>query len=580
MLGLPFREVWTIDFEFVAPPGHRPRPVCLVARELESGRLVRWWEEDLLASGPPFPIDDRTLFVAYYAPAEWSCFLQLGWPLPLRVIDLYAEFRAETNGLSLPAGRSLLGALSHHGIAAVTSEHKEKMRHAVMAGGPWTLPERVAILDYCQSDVDALGPLLERMLHGLRRFERGLGQALLRGRYTTAVARIEHAGVPIDVGTLDRIRCHWADIKLALVRSIDADYDVYEGTTFKAGRFAYYLAAHGITWPLLATGKLNLQYDTFKDLARSHPQLAPLKELRHALGEMRLEELAVGPDGRNRTLLSPFGARSGRNTPSNTRFVFGPSVWMRGLIKPEPGRALAYIDWSSQEVAIAAVLSNDRALLAAVESGDPYLAFAKMAGLAPADATKETHGALRDQCKACVLGVQYGMGARSLAIRIGVSELDARDLLRRMARTFPDFWAWSEHSVDLAQLTDHAYTVLGWPLHGARGVKSTTLKNFPMQANGAEMLRLACCLATEAGVQVVAPVHDALLIEAAADGLPDAVATTRDAMARASRTVLAGFEIATDVTTVLAPQRFSDPRGAVMWQRVMELLDDLQTAAA
>src|SRR5262249_136061 len=154
---------------------------------------------------------------------------------------------------------------------------------------------------------------------------------------------------------------------------------------------------------------------------------------RHALGEMRLEELVVGPDGRNRTLLSPFGARSGRNTPSNTRFIFGPSVWLRGLIKPEPGRALAYVDWSSQEVAIAAVLSNDRALLAAVESGDPYLAFAKMAGLAPADATRETHGAVRDQCKACVLGVQYGMGARTLAARIGVSELEARDLLRRLA---------------------------------------------------------------------------------------------------------------------------------------------------
>jgi hypothetical protein len=33
-----------------------------------------------------------------------------------------------------------------------------------------------------------------------------------------------------------------------------------------------------------------------------------------------------------------------------------------------------------------------------------------------------------------------------------------------------------------------------------------------MQANGAEMLRIACCLATERGVEVCAPVHDAVLI--------------------------------------------------------------------
>jgi hypothetical protein len=63
-----------------------------------------------------------------------------------------------------------------------------------------------------------------------------------------------------------------------------------------------------------------------------------------------LEEIAVGPDERNRTMLSPFGARTGRKTPSNTRFLFGPAVWLRGLIKPPAARALAYIDWSSQEV--------------------------------------------------------------------------------------------------------------------------------------------------------------------------------------------------------------------------------------
>ena len=34
-----------------------------------------------------------------------------------------------------------------------------------------------------------------------------------------------------------------------------------------------------------------------------------------------------------------------------------------------------------------------------------------------------------------------------------------------------------------------------------------------MQANGAEMLRLACCLAIERGVKVCAPVHDAILID-------------------------------------------------------------------
>ena len=128
---------------------------------------------------------------------------------------------------------------------------------------------------------------------------------------------------------------------------------------------------------------------------------------------MRLADLAVGHDGRNRTLLSPFRARSGRNQPSNSKFIFGPSVWLRGLIKPPPGHGVAYIDWEQQEFGIAAALSGDENMKAAYRSGDPYLAFAKQADAAPSDATKATHKAVREQFKQCVLAVQFGMGEES-----------------------------------------------------------------------------------------------------------------------------------------------------------------------
>ncbi len=73
---------------------------------------------------------------------------------------------------------------------------------------------------------------------------------------------------------------------------------------------------------------------------------------------MRLGDLAVGRDGRNRTELWAFGARTARNTPSSTRSVFGTSIWLRSLIKPAPGYGIALIDWASQEFGIAAVLSG------------------------------------------------------------------------------------------------------------------------------------------------------------------------------------------------------------------------------
>src|SRR5947209_8445319 len=98
-------------------------------------------------------------------------------------------------------------------------------------------------------------------------------------------------------------------------------------------------------------------------------------------------------------MLSPFSSRTGRNQPSNTRFIFGPSVWFRGLIKPTPGTGLAYIDWSGQEYGIAAALAGDERMMADYQSDDPYLTFAKRLGLAPADATKKTHPAEREAFK-------------------------------------------------------------------------------------------------------------------------------------------------------------------------------------
>ncbi len=449
------------------------------------------------------------------------------------------------------------------------------MRELILNGGPYSRDDRSAILDYCQSDVDALARLLPVMVPRIN-----LPCALLRGRYMAAVAAMEHAGVPIDVPTFTRLRKSWDLIKGELVRRIDADYGIYDGTTFKADRFAEYLARNVIPWPRLASGALDLKDETFKEGARGYPELSSLRQLRKTLAELRLNDLAVGRDGRNRCLLSPFGARTGRNTPSNAKFIFGPSAWLRGLIKPPPGHGLAYIDWSSQEVGIAAALSGDPLLIDGYRSGDPYLAFAKQIGAVSADATKATHGLERERFKAVVLGVNYGMRERALAAAIGRPEVEARDLLRCHRETYGRFWRWSQGAEDLAMIRGRIETVFGWPLHVGSEVNPRALMNFPMQANGAEMLRLACCLGTERGIKICAPVHDAVLIGAPLEELEHQAQAMREAMAEASGVVLDGFELRTDAEPIRHPQRYQDGRGATMWGTVTDLLEDLEYVAA
>ena len=566
--ALPYAEIWCVDFDFGGGGGDRPEPVCLVAWELRTGRKLKLWHDEFGPS-PPYSTGPNSLFIAYYASAEIGCHLALGWPKPERILDLFTEFRCKTNGLTTPAGNSLLGALAYYGLDGMAAAEKDAMRDLILRGGPWSEQERKDILKYCEADVVALTKLLTPMLRDI-----DLPRALYRGRYMAAAASIERNGVPIDVALFHKLQASWPDIQDQLIANIDRDYGVFDCRTFKADRFSTWLAKAEIPWPRLESGRLDLSDDAFRQAAKAHPSVAPLRELRSSLAELRLSKLTVGADGRNRCLLSAFKSKTGRNQPSNSQFIFGPSVWLRGLIKPPPGYGLAYIDWAQQEFGIAAALSGDPAMLEAYRSGDPYLSFGKQAGAVPADATKHTHHAKREQFKQCALAVLYGMGAEGLADRIGQPTIVGRELIRLHQETYRVFWGWSDAAVNQAMLLGSIATVFGWRVHSSPDFNSRSFRNFPMQGNGAEMLRLACCVGTERGIEVCAPVHDAILIAAPLYRLDEDVAAMRAAMREASSVVLAGFELGTDVKTVRHPDRYEDGRGARMWAVVMGLIGE------
>jgi hypothetical protein len=565
-----FKQVWAADFEFAAPSGAAPQVRCLVAKELHSGKEIKLWHDELLQlTAPPYAIDENALFIAYYASAEFGCHLSLGWGLPVYVLDLFTEFRNMTNGLKTLCGDGLLGALAYFGLNSIDAAEKETMRDLALRGGDYTIEEREALLDYCETDVDALLRLLPVMLPKI-----DLPRALLRGNYMKAAANMEFNGIPIDSKMLATFRANWEKLQDRLIAEVDKRYYVYEGRTFKASKFQNWLIANNISWIHLSSGALDLSDDTFKAMSNTYPEVAMLRELRATLSQMRLSELAVGDDARNRCLLSAFRARTGRNQPSNSKFIFGASVWQRGLIKPAEGFGIAYIDWSQQEFGIAAALSGDKLMMQAYASGDPYLAFAIQAGAVPTNATKKSHKAEREQFKACVLAVQYGMGSSSLALRINQPEIRARELLRLHRETYRVFWAWSDGAVDHAMLHNKLWTTFGWTIHTNSEPNPRFLCNFLMQGNGSEMLRLACCMIADAGIKICAPVHDAILIEAPLEELDVTIERTKALMAEASAIVLNGFVLSSDAEIVRYPDRYSDERGVNMWQLIMAILDE------
>ena len=582
LLDLPFDEIWFPDFEYRNSDGEHPEPVYLVAWELRTGRRVYLGRDEMGAS-PPYDISPRALFVFFAADADLECHLSLDWKFPANVIDLRPEFLQVINVTPRPprdkkeAWGSLLHASTYYGLDAIDAAEKEQWRELILRGGPYTAEQWEAIKNYCEGDVRATVRLAFAMIQrGHIPLDHRFNLCRHRGRCMRATARMEFTGVPIDLERYDRLLPQWEPMRMRLIESLGKAYGVYdEDGSFSHKRFARYLNARGWIWPRTETGRLKTDEKTFRRMALTHPELEDLRQLKYCLEQLDLHKITVGRDGFARCWLAPFASRTSRFQPSNARFIFGPAIWIRCyLIQAKPGWAVVYLDWKAQEFGIAAGLSGDQAMQADYLAEDVYLAFAKRARLVPAWATTETHSLQRDQCKICVLATQYGQKYKALSEQINQPDIVGRELLRHHHKAYRQFWAWSDNRVNRYLLNNKQETVFGWTHHFKQRPKTNSVRNFDMQANAAEMLRLACCLGTEGGISICAPVHDAILIQAPLDRLDEDIARMTQYMTEASRVVLGGFCLRTDQHIFRYPEHYSDPkgRGRRMLETVMGFL--------
>jgi DNA polymerase I len=564
-----------IDFEFRQQDGDVPEPVCMVTKNLNTGDVIEiFFDKSGGASSPPFPKD--WTMVSYLASAELSCFLSLAWPLPTYIVDLYAECRNLLNGNRLASGFSLLSMMSYFGEGILDVAEKSSMRELAQRGGPYTEEEKQALLDYCLRDVLAVEKLFQHVQPHLQ-----LDLAFFRGHYMKSVARIERQGIPMDAQKLSLLQLHWKDVRQALIWQLGTNYPgVFQGESFSMKGFTDWLLDQKITWPTTATGLPCTDEDSFGDMARIHPQVEMLRQLKKILAQLKTLKISVGPDGRNRYMTGVFGSVTGRNQPSNAKCIFGAPGWMRGFIQPPEGTGLAEIDFANQEFGIAACLSGDQAMTNAFQSGDPYITFAIQAGACPVGSTKHTHPEVRGIFKTAALGILYGIGVESLAIRLGGDRDKAAWLISQHKKTYRRFWQWQETIVDQAYLNKNIKTPMGWQMVVSRYTNPRTIGNFPMQATGSDILRLSVCLAHDAGVTINAMVHDAIVIEAPSEELEAAVSAARDAMQRASEIVLSGFSIGTNVKYIQYPQRLLANKHQELWDTVWRVLQNIKNGGS
>lgn len=452
----------------------------------------------------------------------------------------------------------------------IDSERKTKMRDILISGDIEVIEDhKDEIVEYCDSDVIYLPKILNKQIQHFKsllpkkELKTLLEEMLFRSNYAARTAVIESLGIPFNRKWTESLGSSIPLIKRTIQEEINDTFPEVTPYRWNKRENRYSVTKANIkkwirTTPYekdwLRTDKkdLSLKLDAwvqFFDFKYSFPKdNFGAQMVRIAKTESALRGFApptkpgqktfwssVGRDDRSRPFLSIYGSQTGRNQPSSTGFIFLKSAWMRSLVEPPSGYAYGAIDFKSQEFLIAGLESHDMNMIKAYNSGDVYMWFAIQAGAAPKGATKETHGDIRDKFKSTVLGMQYGMMAKSLARKLtqdtGVehSEDDAQDLIDNFYDIFTQYAEWLQETIDLYDEQGYLKTRDGWYMFGDND-NIRSILNFPSQGAGGGILRYSVKRAQDNGLDIPQTLHDALYTLSPLEELADDMDTLRLSM--------------------------------------------------
>jgi DNA polymerase I len=545
-----FQFVIVADTEYGADPNKRPEPRCFVGRELFSGRVERRWLDHTDAGECPFPTDSRALWAFYYSSGDLQVMKRIGWGMPTYVFDISPEFFLLIND-GAKHGRSVLHVAAHFMLPHIEKAEKEQGRNLARRGGPYTQSERNDLLDYCESDAtletEAFLKTLEFALTGFPdKDDLYIWQAINRGRYFKASAHMEWVGIPIKVDRFERYREARPTIIEDLIREYDPNHDVFnERFELHHAQFMKYVTERDIPWNTYPSGQPILNDEYLKAQSKTYPAIRPIAILNAAkkLIPNRKEDLEIGADGFARCLLSAFQTKTGRTHPRASGFVPGRAAWERQrFIGPPPDFAIAYLDYTAQELGVAAIMSGDERFWIDYLSGDLHLATAKTLGMIPPGGEAEAYPTERKTAKEINFAILYGSSPEGLAAKIpipGFTPASGASLIQSHRRAYRTLHAWIMDRVRSAYWHREISTRLGWRmLASSENVKPNTLRNWLIQATAGEITREAVCRMVEADIQVCCPVHDAVLIIAPQNRIEQDITIAMKIMGDASEAII------------------------------------------
>ena len=550
-----FKKIVVVDTEFQSDISNSycTKALCAVYKDLKTEQTLKIWdyEENNLAQHH-FDFEE-TLFVCFYATAEVVYFLKQLMGRPPYIFDCWTEYaKLYKNNRDL----SLLAASTAYSYPnPISKEEKEKFRDMCIKQNTWNKKEREEILNYCEGDVLMNEHVFYKVLNDLENicgndYETLLEQAMARGQTMACYAKVTKNGMSIDIPKLNDFNEYWLLVKNEVIKKLNSELNLWDDACkFSHSKFHQLIKKLDLLgeWPTTPMGKLKTNKETFELFDDYYPEIKKLKRIFNLLNASKLTEFAISEDARYRPYggYKPFGTHTGRCTPSS-KWIFGTAKWARSFIKPPFGCAMVNLDFKSQETFIAAVISGDEKMLASYKSGDFYMNTAILAGMAPTDATKETHPEIRKIWKTIVLATNYGQGARGMAKalkKFNKTYSEVAGLLMKYKEIYKTYFDWAEAKSNHAQVHGYISTSLGWDRHFpyAVPINPRSLMNWPVQSEAGEILRNALIRLLNANIKVCATVHDSFLIECQLPELNEQIRIAKQCMIEAG-TYIVGAE--------------------------------------
>ena len=397
-----------------------------------------------------------------------------------------------------------------------------------------------------------VGPLSDALFdQGMSRLNDDIEIPLVR-----VLARMEHAGVGVDVAELRRLNDDMGNQVAELTQRIwnDAGTEFVINSTPQLRQILFDklgLSPQKRTKTGFSTDAASLQR-----LAGQHPiidhllQYREVEKLRSTYGEGLLAE--VQPDGRIRATFNQTVARTGRlssDAPNLHNIPVRSDVGraFRAAFIPAPGCEFLIADYNQIELRCIAHLADDPGLIDAFESRtDIHNATAsRVFSVAPNEVTID----MRSKAKMVSYGLAYGMEAYGLSQRLNIAVEEAAEILKAYFEAFPHVHEYMERTVTEARLRGYTETLFGRKRFipelmsdnyrvrqaGERQAMNAGIQGLAADIFKAALVRLDAAL--EDGPlrsRLVLQVHDEVILEVPPEEHDRAAEVTLDAMAHAA----------------------------------------------